>query len=113
MLSFGEDYGSYCAAWEDGACSESLDLKKCTNGPGHTCGSKKGCHELWEDYNFNQDQLWCVVLRVASVCWTFSLITFNPDLADASWQCRCCDSWCYVNATTCKGGKFLPALVVR
>ena len=59
--SFGEDYGSYCAAWEDGACSESLDLKKCTNGPGHTCGSKKGCHELWDGYNFNQDQLWCVV----------------------------------------------------
>jgi uncharacterized ParB-like nuclease family protein len=71
VLSFGEDYGSYCAAWEDGACSESLDLKKCTNGPGHTCGSKKGCHELWDGYNFNQDQLWC------------------------------CDSWCYVNATTC------------
>ena len=60
--TFGEDYGSYCAAWEDGACSDSIDLKTCVNGPGHTCGTKKGCHELWNDsgYNFNEDQLWCV-----------------------------------------------------
>jgi len=72
VSSFGEDYGSYCAAWEDGACSASIDYNKCINGPGHTCGNKKGCHDLWPDYNFNTDQIWC------------------------------CDSWCYVNATTCK-----------
>ena len=58
MSSFGEDYGSYCAAWEDGACSASIDYNKCINGPGHTCGNKKGCHDLWPDYNFNTDQIW-------------------------------------------------------
>jgi hypothetical protein len=68
VTTFGEDYGSYCAAWEDGACSDSIDYSKCINGPGHTCGTKKGCHDLWPDYNFNQDQTWCAHFRRGFAC---------------------------------------------
>jgi len=54
----------------------SLQDGKCaaaaaTIGPNHQCGTLKRCDELWPSYNFNTDQTWC------------------------------CDSWCYVNATTC------------
>ena len=76
---YGADYGSYCAAWEDGACKPDSD-PDCQAGPGHKCGTRKDCKALWEtytnpntglQYDFNQDQTWC------------------------------CDAWCYVNSTTC------------
>jgi len=68
---WGEDYGSYCAAWEDGACADASS-ESCSSGPGHTCGTLTGCKEMWEaDYDFSKDQKWC------------------------------CDSWCYVNPATC------------
>jgi len=49
----GEDFGSHCAAWEDGACSNT----SCAAGPGHTCGTKRECKALWPDYNFDNDQV--------------------------------------------------------
>ena len=67
VSKFGRDYGSYCAAWEDGACSSGTH----TVGPLHSCGTLAGCDELWPSYDFDADQSWC------------------------------CDSWCYVNQTTC------------
>ena len=68
--AFGEEYGSYCAAWEDGKCTPDSEAS-CKSGPGHKCGSKKGCNDLWPSYNFDVSQAWC------------------------------CDSWCYVDNTTC------------
>ena len=84
MVAYGADYGSYCAAWEDGACKPDSD-PDCQAGPGHKCGTKKDCKALWETYtdgvdtyhyDFNQDQTWC------------------------------CDAWCYVNSTTCDAAKY-------
>ena len=44
--------------------------------PAHSCGTSKSCDSLWSDnYNFNNNQAWC------------------------------CDSWCYVNRTTCTAAK--------
>jgi hypothetical protein len=43
---FGEDYGSYCAAWEDGQRS----AVSCANDDskiGHRCGTSKGCNDIW------------------------------------------------------------------
>ena len=54
----GAHYGSYCAAWEDGACKN----EPCTElgGPGHTCGTQKECKALWgKDHDFNSAQPWC------------------------------------------------------
>lgn len=50
---------------------------KCDGAPtdnvtaGHGCGSVKTCHELWPTYDFQTNQAWC------------------------------CDSWCYIDRTTC------------
>jgi len=55
--SVGADFGSYCAAWEDGAC---LAANSCDAGPGHSCGTDKECKALWSpQYNFDVDQTWC------------------------------------------------------
>ena len=70
----GSEFGSYCAAWEDGACSsESCESRA---GPGHTCGTLKECKALWPEdsrglVNFDESQSWC------------------------------CDAWCYVDPKTC------------
>lgn len=42
---------------------------------GHSCGSSKTCSDMWPTFNFNINQPWC------------------------------CDSWCYVNRTTCTDEK--------
>ena len=53
----GADFGSYCAAWEDGACKK--DTCDPPWGPGHTCGTKKECKALWPSYDFDKSQTWC------------------------------------------------------
>ena len=54
LAEVGADFGSYCAAWEDGACRPDT----CPAGPGHTCGTKKECKALWGDqHNFDLDQV--------------------------------------------------------
>ena len=71
VASFGDTYGSYCAAWEDGACSPD-NAGPFSAGPKHTCGTLTGCSDLWAtDYDFSLNQPWC------------------------------CDSWCYVDVATC------------
>ena len=69
IAKFGEEYGSYCAAWEDGKCSS----ESCAGAVqiGHTCGTSKGCNDLWPSSNFDTSQSWC------------------------------CDAWCYVDPATC------------
>jgi hypothetical protein len=65
LAQVGEDFGSYCAAWEDGACrteschsAESLSAAPSPTGPGHTCGTEKECTALWGgEYNFDVDQV--------------------------------------------------------
>ena len=79
----GEDFGSYCAAWEDGACSSTSCLNA-TGGPGHKCGTLKECTALWPSdsngvVNYDQSQPWC------------------------------CDAWCYVDKTTCTDAIQVPA----
>ena len=79
----GEDFGSYCAAWEDGACGPSSCLNV-TGGPGHKCGTLKECTALWPsdstgEINYDQSQPWC------------------------------CDAWCYVDNTTCTDAIQVPA----
>ena len=53
LAEVGDDFGSYCAAWEDGACK----AETCEHGPGHTCGQHKECTKLWPAYNFDLDQV--------------------------------------------------------
>ena len=63
--------GIRCAAWEDGKCTTCQTAE---NMQGlHTCDGThaSSCEAHWPSYDFTQDQSWC------------------------------CDSWCYVNATTC------------
>jgi len=74
---FGPFYGSYCAAWEDGKCSDDppdespSSLFPYRNGPDHICGDLQGCDDLWPSYDFTADQAWC------------------------------CAAWCYVDRATC------------
>uniref|UniRef100_A0A7S1MZ60 Uncharacterized protein n=1 Tax=Hemiselmis andersenii TaxID=464988 RepID=A0A7S1MZ60_HEMAN len=71
VKKFGEDYGSFCAAFEDGKCTNSNPM-----GMGqHACGTAEHCATMWPTYDFNTNQAWC------------------------------CDSWCYVNRTTCTDAK--------
>ena len=53
----GADYGSFCAAWEDGLCHPTASLP---NPDGHhSCGTLSTCDALWSSYNFNDDHGWC------------------------------------------------------
>jgi hypothetical protein len=53
----GADYGSFCAAWEDGICHPTADLP---NPDGHhSCGTLSTCDGLWSSYNYNADHAWC------------------------------------------------------
>ena len=53
----GADYGSFCAAWEDGVGHPTADLP---NPDGHhSCGTLSTCDGLWSSYNYNADQAWC------------------------------------------------------
>lgn len=58
---FGEDYGTYCAAWEDGVCSSG----ELSTGPLHSCGSLATCEQLRAADNLGVDQsccdAWCYV----------------------------------------------------
>eukprot|EP00287_Rhodomonas_sp_CCMP768_P015628 CAMPEP_0196757772 /NCGR_PEP_ID=MMETSP1091-20130531/103838_1 /TAXON_ID=302021 /ORGANISM="Rhodomonas sp., Strain CCMP768" /LENGTH=684 /DNA_ID=CAMNT_0042106557 /DNA_START=104 /DNA_END=2156 /DNA_ORIENTATION=+ len=69
----GEDYGKWCAAWEDGKCTPSIpDEVHPTNL--HTCGGSLGprCEDHWPTgWDFNEPQLWC------------------------------CQAWCYIDINTC------------
>ena len=53
--AFGENYGTYCAAWKDGECSSGSHPQ----GPLHSCRTHQGCEELFPSLNFDQDQSWC------------------------------------------------------
>mmetsp|Transcript_89831 Transcript_89831/g.131510 ORF Transcript_89831/g.131510 Transcript_89831/m.131510 type:complete len:355 (-) Transcript_89831:107-1171(-) len=52
----GEDYGKWCAAWEDDVCTPSA-----TGGPEHTCKGSNAtdCAMHWPAYDFSVSQSWC------------------------------------------------------
>ena len=52
----GQDYGKWCAGWEDGACDATATL-----GPAHTCegSGATSCEMHWPTYDFTKDQSWC------------------------------------------------------
>jgi len=62
---FSAEYGSYCAAWEDGNCAETGNASTGV----HTCGDKKECDEMWWKNNNTAKlasgdwccQAWCFV----------------------------------------------------
>lgn len=63
--------GIRCAAWEDGKCTPGSTAASLDGM--HTCNGTdaSSCEAHWPSYDFTQDQSWC------------------------------CDSWCYVDNTTC------------
>ena len=63
--------GIRCAAWEDGKCTPGSTAASLDGM--HTCDGTdaSSCEAHWPSYDFTQDQSWC------------------------------CDSWCYVDNTTC------------
>ena len=72
LAKHGADYGKWCAAWEDGKCSP--DAKASDRSGSHTCSgtNASSCEAHWgNSYDFSKEQSWC------------------------------CDSWCYVNKSTC------------
>ena len=74
----GQDYGKWCAAWEDGlvTAGDAATVSGYQNGS-HTGGGSlgEGCHNHWNDTDFHKPQGWC------------------------------CDAWCYV-PMTCNATKY-------
>jgi glycerophosphoryl diester phosphodiesterase len=77
----GEEYGSYCAAWDDGACSSGLHQI----GPMHRCGTKTGCAELRPDRKLGGwcCDSWCFVN--AQTCTEEMQDQYGFKVEKASW----------------------------
>lgn len=73
----GEDYGKWCAAWDDGKCTDESAIIPDSRHTVHTCKGtleqeRTGCDALWgQRWNFSAPQTWC------------------------------CSAWCYVDINTC------------
>mmetsp|Transcript_26415 Transcript_26415/g.42382 ORF Transcript_26415/g.42382 Transcript_26415/m.42382 type:complete len:358 (-) Transcript_26415:79-1152(-) len=75
----GRDYGTFCAAWDDGVCDAAAT--EANEKGAHSCGTSDNCHKLWgpgssAKVEFNQNQEWC------------------------------CKSWCYIDEKTCNATKW-------